>query len=604
MRLLKIILLFMICLLSAAFAKDEHVTLKLKWKHQFQFAGYYAALHKGFYKEAGLDVDIQEANLADNHIESVLSGIGQYGVGNSDLLLYKQKGYRPVLLAVFLQHSPLILIAREDSNINTPADFKGKTILLEQNSNEITGWLKKVGLSGDNVNLKVQKHDMGELIGKHVDAISAYSTTEPALLDKLNIKYKIFSPMDVGIDFYGDNLFTSEREISENPDRAKAFRNASIKGWKYAVSHKEEIASLIYEKYSKKRTVAELEQEADEIIKLMELDFVEPGYYKEGRWRHIANTYTELKILPQDVSFSGFFYEQYIGETPSWLMRAIYITAFTVLILLVVIWGFYSMNKKIKISQQRYKTLYDKAPTTYIVADKNGRIVDWNKEAQRVFGYTKEEVLGKDMVKLLVPDYEAANITLKVKNLLAHGEEFVSINKNITKDKKTITCEWVNTPFLDGSDNSIAIVCMATDVTEKELLLSKLRDSEQMFKTMLEQAPFPVVITDYTTSDVIFINQATADAIGESRTKLMQSKAIDYWEDLTDRDIYIKEITKKGYLDNLEVRFRRRNGTVFWAQMSATRMICDHQDAAFIVFMDIDIQKKMQEALKAQMLEK
>jgi len=594
----------MICLLSAAFAKDEHVTLKLKWKHQFQFAGYYAALHKGFYKEAGLDVDIQEANLADNHIESVLSGIGQYGVGNSDLLLYKQKGYRPVLLAVFLQHSPLILIAREDSNINTPADFKGKTILLEQNSNEITGWLKKVGLSGDNVNLKVQKHDMGELIGKHVDAISAYSTTEPALLDKLNIKYKIFSPMDVGIDFYGDNLFTSEREISENPDRAKAFRNASIKGWKYAVSHKEEIASLIYEKYSKKRTVAELEQEADEIIKLMELDFVEPGYYKEGRWRHIANTYTELKILPQDVSFSGFFYEQYIGETPSWLMRAIYITAFTVLILLVVIWGFYSMNKKIKISQQRYKTLYDKAPTTYIVADKNGRIVDWNKEAQRVFGYTKEEVLGKDMVKLLVPDYEAANITLKVKNLLAHGEEFVSINKNITKDKKTITCEWVNTPFLDGSDNSIAIVCMATDVTEKELLLSKLRDSEQMFKTMLEQAPFPVVITDYTTSDVIFINQATADAIGESRTKLMQSKAIDYWEDLTDRDIYIKEITKKGYLDNLEVRFRRRNGTVFWAQMSATRMICDHQDAAFIVFMDIDIQKKMQEALKAQMLEK
>jgi PAS domain S-box-containing protein len=602
MRLIKIILLFVVCLSSVAFAKDEHVTLKLKWKHQFQFAGYYAALHKGFYKEAGLDVDIQEANLADNHVESVLSRVGQYGVGNSDLLLYRQRGYKPVLLAVFLQHSPLILLARQDSNINTPADFNGKTILLEQNSNEIMGWLKKVNLSDKNVNIKIQKHDMSELVNRHVDAISAYSTTEPALLSRLGIKYKIFSPLDVGIDFYGDNLFTSEREMTDNPDRAKAFRDASIKGWKYAIANKEEMVSLIYEKYSKRLSITELTQEADETIKLMELDFVEPGYYKEGRWRHIANTYTELKMLPQDISFSGFFYEQYIGDTPTWLVRAIYITIFVMLILLAVIWGFYSMNKKIKVSRQRYKTLYEKAPTAYIVADSNGIIIDWNKEAQKVFGYTKEEALGKDMVKLLVPEYEIASIASKVKNLLEHSEEFVSTNKNITKDKKIITCEWANTPFFDDSGKGVGIVSMATDVTEKELLLSKLRDSEQMFKNMLEQAPFPVVITDYITSDVIFVNQATADAVGESRSKLLKGKAIDYWVDLTDRDIYVKEITKKGYLDNLEVRFKRKNGTVFWAQMSATRMVCDHQDAAFIVFMDIDVQKKMQESLKAQML--
>ncbi len=59
------------------------------------------------------------------------------------------------------------------------------------------------------------------------------------------MRISVFSPRSVGIDFYGDNLFTSAAELRKNPARVKAFREASLKGWAYAMEHPEEIAELI-----------------------------------------------------------------------------------------------------------------------------------------------------------------------------------------------------------------------------------------------------------------------------------------------------------------------------------------------------------------------
>ncbi len=142
------------------------------------------------------------------------------------------------------------------------------------------------------------------------------------------------------------------------------------------------------------------------------------------------------------------------------------------------------------------------------------------------------------------------------------------------------------------------LTALNSDITQKDELLKNLKNSEQKFKIILDSAPFPVVITDYTTSEVLFVNKATADALGENRSNLIHKKAIDYWADLLDRDIYINEIMKRGYLENFEVKFKRKDGTYFWAQMSATRMVCDERDSAFIAFMNIDKQKQLKETLK------
>lgn len=91
----------------------EKVTLHLKWFHQFQFAGYYAAFEKGYYKEAGLDVEILESTIGIKGIhEKVIQSTGQYGIGSNELIKERYAGKPIVVLAVIFQHSPSVLFLK------------------------------------------------------------------------------------------------------------------------------------------------------------------------------------------------------------------------------------------------------------------------------------------------------------------------------------------------------------------------------------------------------------------------------------------------------------------------------------------------------------
>lgn len=102
------------CSMNAASIVDgaplDRVTLRLEWKHQFQFAGYYAALVQGYCREAGLDVVLREAEPGADPVEAMFAGEAEFGVGTSELLL-AQKNPVIVLAAIF-RHPPLVLLAR------------------------------------------------------------------------------------------------------------------------------------------------------------------------------------------------------------------------------------------------------------------------------------------------------------------------------------------------------------------------------------------------------------------------------------------------------------------------------------------------------------
>ena len=108
----------------------QPVTLQLKWKHQFQFAGYYAALEKGYYRDAGMDVHILEAGPTHSSVETVVGGGADFGVSNTQLLLDKSHGAPVVALAAIMQHSPLSLVVLRDSGIRTAKDLAGRKLYL------------------------------------------------------------------------------------------------------------------------------------------------------------------------------------------------------------------------------------------------------------------------------------------------------------------------------------------------------------------------------------------------------------------------------------------------------------------------------------------
>ncbi len=301
------------CLLHSVPAWSlEKVTLQLKWRHDFVFAGYYAAVEKGYYKEAGLDVELIEAGLGVDSLQSVLAGHAQYGVGSSSLLMAHKEGKPVVVLAAIFQHSPLVLIARDNKqNQGTQAihDLIGKRVMIEPQSDELIAYLKQEKVSLDHMVLVPHSFQPDELIAGEVDAISAYVSNEPYYMDRAKIAYQTYTPRSVGIDFYGDNLFTTQDEIKNHPLRVRAFRDASLRGWQYAMQHPEEIADLIIAKYSKQHSRDFYLFEATRMAPLMRTDLIEIGYMSLGRWRHIANTYADIGMLPANYNLQGFLYE-------------------------------------------------------------------------------------------------------------------------------------------------------------------------------------------------------------------------------------------------------------------------------------------------------
>jgi hypothetical protein len=113
LRLL-VICIFLLATFSVQ-ASAEKVTLYLNWKHQFQYAGFYMAREKGFYDEVNLDVTIREYDSRTGDlVDRVTSWPGRYGLSKTDLVLAYMEGAEVRMLANFLKHSPLALVARSD----------------------------------------------------------------------------------------------------------------------------------------------------------------------------------------------------------------------------------------------------------------------------------------------------------------------------------------------------------------------------------------------------------------------------------------------------------------------------------------------------------
>ncbi|PKN48059.1 MAG: PAS domain S-box protein, partial [Deltaproteobacteria bacterium HGW-Deltaproteobacteria-20] len=206
---------------DASHSALERVTLQLKWKHQFQFAGYYAAIEHGHYRDAGLDVVLQEAPGDVEPAELVLRGDAQFGIAASDLIVLRSQGKPVVALAPIYQHSPMVLLVSEKSGIDSVHGLKGKRIMLESHAGDLLAYLHFEGLTKDTVTWLPHTFDPSGIIEGTVDAISAYSTDEPFLLQQRGVRYSTYTPRSGGIDFYGDTLFTTEEQVRMHPGRVR-----------------------------------------------------------------------------------------------------------------------------------------------------------------------------------------------------------------------------------------------------------------------------------------------------------------------------------------------------------------------------------------------
>ncbi|WAR43435.1 ABC transporter substrate-binding protein [Methylomonas rapida] len=297
----------------------EKVRLQLKWFHQFQFAGYYAALEKGFFAEAGLDVEIIERDLDKSVVRQVVSGEADYGIGDAGLLSEYAKGEPVVALAAIFQHNPMVFMARQDSGIISPYEMAGKTIMsdtLSANEAPLRAMLVDANLRDNDYTPLQQSNDYSLLTQGKVDVISGYLTDQPYYFKQNDVKINIINPQNYGIDFYGDILFTCRQELIRHPGRADRFTRAALKGWRYALDHPEELIAILVNKYHSKLAPDRLHFEAAETRKLILPDTIPLGQIDLRRLKFVADTYARAgfnKAL-SEAELMAFVNKQLSGE--------------------------------------------------------------------------------------------------------------------------------------------------------------------------------------------------------------------------------------------------------------------------------------------------
>ncbi len=294
--------------LSIALMANDQISVQLLWKHQFEFAGFYVAKQKGFYKDVGLDVDIKEYQVDTNIVQDVLKQKSTFGVGYPDVVL---QGNKVVLLSAFLQTSAHV-IATTNPNIKTIKDFKNKTIMIGEEAKKdvaFVGMLSTQNLTFNDLTTVKPTFNIQDLIDKKCDLKTIFISNEAYELDKQHIKYRIFDPRDYGYDFYTDILFSSSQYTKQHPQIVDKFNKATKKGWIWAFNHIDQSVDIILKNYNTNKTKEQLIYEAGVLKSLAFYKTNDFGKIKKSRIKEIYDIYYMLDMVTKDVNFNEMIFD-------------------------------------------------------------------------------------------------------------------------------------------------------------------------------------------------------------------------------------------------------------------------------------------------------
>jgi NitT/TauT family transport system substrate-binding protein len=280
----------------AARAADP-VTIQLKWVTQAQFAGYYVAKDKGFYKDANLDVTIKPGG-PDIAPEQVLAAGGADVVVDwmPAALAAREKGVKLVNVSQTFQRSGLMLTCLKSSGVKTPADFPGHTLGVWYFGNEypFLAWMAKLNIPTDGgakgVSVVKQGFNVDPLLQKQASCISTMTYNEYWQVIDAGFKpddLTVFKYEDEGVSTLEDGLYANGDKLKDAAyaDKLARFVAASDRGWAWAVKNPDAAAAIVLENdASGAQTEKHQKRMMGEIAKLVDVEkplgYLNPADYE------------------------------------------------------------------------------------------------------------------------------------------------------------------------------------------------------------------------------------------------------------------------------------------------------------------------------------
>lgn len=280
------------------------------------------------------------------------------------------------------------------------------------------------------------------------------------------------------------------------------------------------------------------------------------GIWSPTKWQayRLATICTALAIIAHFMSSPG---------NEPWAAFANHILTFIMLwVTAFIVCKHKQLKKESALTQQRLSSHLKNTPLAAILWNEDFECIEWNDAAERIFGFSKDEAIGKNALQFIVPEKIHDQIDIIFSELINQKGGNHSINENITKDGRTIVCEWFNTPLIGEDGVSLGFASMAQDITalranERELLVQKRALDEHAL----------VVVTDRTGA-ILYVNDKFCTVSGYTRQELIGGNPRllksgfhtkdyykDMWETITSGNIWHGEVCNKA-----------KDGSLYWLQ--------------------------------------
>ena len=587
-------------------AAQEAVTIQLKWRNQFQFAGYYAAKSLGYYAEAGLEVTIKEGFPNIDVVDEVLSGRAQYATGMPSLLVNRAKGDPVVVLAAIFQHSPEAFLSLESSGIANPEDLKGKRVAVSPHSRpSVMALLKAVGIGEDDYIQVPLKFGADQLLKGEADAIAAYITDEPYQLMQQGEAHTLLRPLGAGIDFYGDCLFTTDAELEQFPDRARRFREASLRGWTYAMAHREEVIALIENEYGTLVPHDHLHYEANAMQQLILPDLIDLGSMSVQRWERIRDTLAELDEMPSDFDVSPLLFNLE-STVPLDRLRRLLTGALLIGAVLtsMLIWVSMLMIRRRQEAIET-QTILDTAVQAIITADERGIIYAANRCAGQMFGYEPSELVGM-RVEVLFSEEAREKHSGFVQRILRGDDEsgFLGSGTELVARRRNGDLF----PAHMSLGHSYAgvrhrFVAAIDDLTERQRFERELRQSELRLRTVIDTIHSVFFIKDRNGRHLL-VNEFYEEATGYPAEQVLGRTDEDFFPPEVGRAIMDldREVMASGKQQRFEESVPHPDGTMHTFLTEKVPLFDENGETMGLVGIATDIteRKNMELELRAK----
>jgi NitT/TauT family transport system substrate-binding protein len=313
-----ILILFLLSLASVASAED--VAFRLNFKPAAPHVVYYLAKEKGWFQEAGINLQITPGTGSTDSVK--LTAAGQFDLAESaasSMIVGRAQDIPVKAAAMIYQQSPTMLMVLESSGIKTLKDLVGKRIGVRYQGAvypEYVALLKKNGI--DKSQVKEIQIGIGEtpLFVGQVDALSNYVQEAPRFEKQFGKKLNIIRFTDYGVNFYGTAIITSESTAQKKPELIRKFVSTVARTWKYVETHQEEAVNAlgkVFPEMDKEALVTELKIFMP-LMKSAVTDKEGWGYMVKERWETDINFFFDQEVIKKRVDVDSCYSNAFITK--------------------------------------------------------------------------------------------------------------------------------------------------------------------------------------------------------------------------------------------------------------------------------------------------